>query len=265
MQKMQKFNHSMFGELQILIHNEKEHFPGSDVAKMLGYSNPQKAIRDHCKEDGCTICSVTDSLGREQQKRFINEGNLYRLIVRSHLPEAEKFESWVFDEVIPSIRKQGMYMTNNLAQEITDNPEIIHYLAEQVAKINTSNNEHHEKTNNKLETIDRKIEGEYATPQDIDAIKYAIKIKAEKFLESSGMQITLDMLPESPDIYEQAKMSKRQKDQYNYDLGKMKSRILVKAKKSLGMKGNAPNNHIKRKNVDSAIQIIKDLKQSDAS
>jgi prophage antirepressor-like protein len=102
----------MFGEIEVFIENSKPLFPATEVANKLGYSNPQKAIRDHCREDGCTNRSVIDSLGRSQQKKFINEGNLYRLIVKSQLPEAEKFERWVFEEVIPIIRQTGGYVAN---------------------------------------------------------------------------------------------------------------------------------------------------------
>lgn len=87
----------MFGELQVFVDNGNVYFPASEVASILGYSNPRKAILDHCKKDGVTIRDIIDLLGRKQQKKFINEGNLYRLIVKSKLPEAEKFESWVFE------------------------------------------------------------------------------------------------------------------------------------------------------------------------
>lgn len=113
MSNLQTFNHSMFGELQVLLVDGKEFFPASDVATKLGYTNPHKAIIDHCKKDGLTICEVTDALGRKQQKKFINEGNLYRLIVRSKLPEADRFERWVFDEVLPTVRKTGGYVAND--------------------------------------------------------------------------------------------------------------------------------------------------------
>lgn len=93
------FESEDFGRLEILVINGKIYFPATESAKTLGYSNPQKAIRDHCLEDGCTIRSVIDRLGRTQQKKYINEGNLYRLIVKSKLPSAHKFEKWVFDEV----------------------------------------------------------------------------------------------------------------------------------------------------------------------
>lgn len=120
MNELQIFKSEKFGEIEILVENGKEYFPATEVAKILGYSNPQKAIRDHCREDGCTIRSVIDRLGRMQEKKFINEGNLYRLITKSNLPQAEVFESWVFDEVLPSIRKTGMYATD----ELLNNPDL---------------------------------------------------------------------------------------------------------------------------------------------
>ena len=111
MNQLQVFNHEMFGELQVLMENGEVYFPATDVASILGYTNPHKAIKDHCKEKGVTIRSVLTS-GGEQQKKFITEGNLYRLITRSKLPEAEKFEVWVFDEILPTIRKTGGYVAN---------------------------------------------------------------------------------------------------------------------------------------------------------
>lgn len=117
------FENEKFGKLEVLVENGKEYFPATEIAKILGYSNPQKAIRDHCREDGCTIRSVIDRLGRTQEKKFINEGNLYRLIAKSNLPQAEVFESWIFDEVLPTIRKTGMYMTDNIWDTIINDPE----------------------------------------------------------------------------------------------------------------------------------------------
>jgi prophage antirepressor-like protein len=113
MSNIQVFNHEMFGELQVLVENGNVYFPATEVAKTLGYSNTSDAIIKHCKKDGVAFREVIDSLGRKQQKKFITEGNLYRLIARSKLPEAEKFESWVFDEVLPTIRKTGGYVSND--------------------------------------------------------------------------------------------------------------------------------------------------------
>lgn len=116
-------------------------------------------------------------------------------------------------------------------------------------------------SNQKLEELNNKFEGEYVTPQDIDAIKFAVKAKAEQKLNSVGLQITLEEVLIG-DVYEQAIANKKAKEEYTYQLGKIKSRLLVLTKKHLGMKGNAPNNHIKRKDVDIAIQFIKDTRPS---
>jgi anti-repressor protein len=84
-------------------------FCAKDVAEALGYTNTNKAIGDHVR--GVTNrYPITDSLGREQQAVFIGEGDLYRLIASSKLPSAQEFESWIFDTVVPSIRKHGGYM-----------------------------------------------------------------------------------------------------------------------------------------------------------
>ena len=109
MNEMQVFQNSEFGELGVLEINGKPYFPATACAKILGYANPRKAILDHCKEDGVTKRDVIDTLGRTQSAKFINEGNLYRLIIHSKLPAAERFEKWVFDEVLPSIRRTGGY------------------------------------------------------------------------------------------------------------------------------------------------------------
>lgn len=84
-------------------------FCGKDVATVLGYANPTKAIRDHCN-GGPKRYPIVDSLGRSQDAVFITEPDLYRLIVGSKLPSAQKFEAWVFEDVLPSIRRNGGYM-----------------------------------------------------------------------------------------------------------------------------------------------------------
>ncbi len=116
-------------------------------------------------------------------------------------------------------------------------------------------------SNNKLDDLNNKFEGEYVTPQDIDAIKFTVKNKAEQLLQNEGLQMTLDTLLIG-DVYEQALANKKMKEEYRYQLGKAKRKILVATKKELDMKGNAPNNHIKRKDVDIAIQFIKDIRVS---
>lgn len=83
----------------------------TDVAGLLGYSNPSKAIADHCREKGITNRYPLETSGGTQEVTLINEPNVYRLISRSKLPSAEKFEAWLFEEVVPSIRKKGYYGT----------------------------------------------------------------------------------------------------------------------------------------------------------
>ncbi len=102
------FQNEQFGQVRTIDENGKIYFCGKDAATALGYADYGKAIRLHCKLKGRVNRPILTN-GGEQQMSFIDESNLYRLITHSKLPEAEKFESWVFDEVLPSIRKTGKY------------------------------------------------------------------------------------------------------------------------------------------------------------
>ena len=112
MNDIQKFTNEEFGTIRTVEEDGKVMFCGKDVATALGYAKPNNALNAHCKGDAL-IRGITDNLGREQQARFITEGDLYRLIASSKLPSAQQFESWVFDEVLPSIRKQGAFVYSN--------------------------------------------------------------------------------------------------------------------------------------------------------
>lgn len=127
--QMQSFNHQAFGDLPVVVIEGKEWFGATQVARALGYSNPHDALSKHCRKDGVAFREVIDSLGRAQQLKFINEGNLYRLITKSKLPTAEKFEGWVFDEILPSIRKHGAYLTPETIEKTLSNPDFIIGLA----------------------------------------------------------------------------------------------------------------------------------------
>lgn len=107
MTDLQTYTNAAFGSVRILYEDGKPLFCGADACKALGYKNQSKALNDHCR--GVTKRYLTDNLGRKQQANFLPEGDLYRLITHSKLPSAEKFERWVFDEVLPAIRKNGMY------------------------------------------------------------------------------------------------------------------------------------------------------------
>jgi prophage antirepressor-like protein len=118
--EMQIFNNSEFGALGVMMIDGKAHFPATDCANILGYVKARNAIERHCK--GALKQGVLTN-GGMQEKIFIPEGDLYRLIVRSNLPNAIRFESWVFDEVLPSIRKHGAYMTPVTIDKILANPD----------------------------------------------------------------------------------------------------------------------------------------------
>lgn len=102
-----------FGTVRTIEENGKIMFCGKDVAAALGYRDTVNALKMHCKEDGVVIHHLIDSIGRRQAAKFISEGNLYRLIAHSRLPSAERFERWIFDEVLPTIRRTGGYVSND--------------------------------------------------------------------------------------------------------------------------------------------------------
>lgn len=101
---------SLFGEVHFAEHEGKILLCGIDVARALGYSDAKQALKRHIRRETKLIPTKTE--GGVQNLRYIQEGDVYRLIVRSKLPEAVKFESWVFDEVLPSIRQHGYYINS---------------------------------------------------------------------------------------------------------------------------------------------------------
>ena len=110
MNNLQIFRSAEFGSIRTIEQDGKVLFCGRDVAAALGYTNTVDALAKHCKSDGVAFrYPIQDNLGRTQQARFIPEGDVYRLITHSRLPAAEQFEHWVFDDVLPSIRRTGGY------------------------------------------------------------------------------------------------------------------------------------------------------------
>lgn len=104
------FSNEAFGSIRIVMKDGKPLFCGKDVAEALGYKRTADAITTHCKG----VCELpTPTSGGIQKMKYIPEGDLYRLVAHSELPSAEKFESWIFDEVLPCIRKTGGYVSND--------------------------------------------------------------------------------------------------------------------------------------------------------
>lgn len=117
MNDLQIFENSEFGTVRTVENNGKTYFVANDIAKALGYIETAKAIRTHCK--GVSEMDIPSN-GGIQRMKIIPEGDIYRLVIKSQLPSAERFESWVFDEVLPSIRKHGMYAVDDLI----NNPDL---------------------------------------------------------------------------------------------------------------------------------------------
>lgn len=110
------FENEQFGQVRTIEHDGEPWFVGKDIAVILNYSNPRKALLDHVDAedrfngDGVTI---RDSIGREQHPTIINESGLYSLILSSKLPTAKEFKRWVTSEILPTIRKTGGYVAND--------------------------------------------------------------------------------------------------------------------------------------------------------
>lgn len=125
MNELQIFENSEFGSVRTVEVDGKTYFVANDVAKALGYVETAKAVRTHCK--GVSEMDIPSN-GGIQKMKIIPEGDIYRLVIKSQLPTAEKFERWVFDEVLPSIRKHGMYAED----ELLDNPDLLISVAQKL-------------------------------------------------------------------------------------------------------------------------------------
>ena len=120
---IQKFSNTEFGTLEVMMIDGVPYLPAKECALFLGYKDAVSAIKQHCRGVVKRHLPHPQSPGKTIEKNFIPEGDLYRLISRSKLPSFEQFERWVFDEVLPSIRKHGAYMTPEKIQEALMNPD----------------------------------------------------------------------------------------------------------------------------------------------
>lgn len=125
------FRNNEFKDIRTVVINGEPWFVGKDIAENLGYSNTRDALNRHVdfddRKDGVVI---HDSIGREQTPTCINESGLYSLILSSKLPQAKKFKRWVTNEVLPSIRRHGMYATD----ELLDNPDLFILVLEELKR-----------------------------------------------------------------------------------------------------------------------------------
>ena len=135
MEKIQAFSFEE-EEVRTLSINNEPYFVGKDITEILGYSNSRKALIDHVDEEdkGVTKC---DTLGGKQDLTVINESGLYSLILKSKLPTAKKFKRWVTFEVLPTIRKHGMYATENTIEQMLNDPDTAIKLLETIKEERT--------------------------------------------------------------------------------------------------------------------------------
>lgn len=135
MNELTIFNNEEFGEVRAFELDGQPYFVANDVARVLGYVETAKAVRTHCK--GVSEMDIPSN-GGIQNMKVIPEGDVYRLIIRSKLPEAERFETWLFDEVIPQIRKTGGY---HLPQTFSEALQLAADQAKQIEQLEAKNKE----------------------------------------------------------------------------------------------------------------------------
>ena len=132
------FENEKFGKVRVVTENEKPYFNLNDVCEILGLKNPRQ-VKTRLKEDGVRLMDIIDNLGRVQKNNFIDESNLYKCIFQSDKPEAEAITEWVTGEVLPAIRKTGMYMTDDVWNSIMNEPEKIGELLINYGKVRQEN------------------------------------------------------------------------------------------------------------------------------
>lgn len=112
--ELQVYKKAEFGSVRTTTIGGQPYFVGKDVAGILGYANTRKALIDHIDEEDKDDVTIRDAIGRNQTMTAINESGLYSLILSSKMPNAKKFKRWVTNEVLPAIRKHGLYATDDL-------------------------------------------------------------------------------------------------------------------------------------------------------
>lgn len=133
MNEIKIFNNPEFGEIRTTTIDDEPWFVGKDVAEILGYREPTKAVRDHVDGED-KGGAILDTPGGSQKLIVINESGLYSLILSSKLPTAKKFKRWVTSEVLPAIRKNGMYMTDQKAYDLLNNSGSLADMLQQAAE-----------------------------------------------------------------------------------------------------------------------------------
>jgi anti-repressor protein len=189
MNDLKIFNNAEFGSIRAVEVEGKPYAVGVDAARALGYAKPDKAVTDHCKGDLLTW-GVTDALGRTQETRIISESDIYRLIIKAAdqsrnleiKEKAARFERWIFEEVLPSIRKRGAYITSSKVEDLMNNPDTW------IEMISAIKKERNEKEKLKIEIEEYKPKALFADA--VSATKDTILIRElAKILKGNGIEI----------------------------------------------------------------------------
>lgn len=131
MNEIQIFKNDSFGAVRTVEVEGTPYFVGKDVAEILGYTNPTKALQDHVDSEDMSF-NESLKLSRQSGAWLINESGLYSLILSSKLPKAKEFKHWVTSEILPTIRKHGAYMTENTLEKALTSPDFLIQLATQL-------------------------------------------------------------------------------------------------------------------------------------
>lgn len=115
--ELQVFSNAEFGSVRSIMVNNEPFFVGKDVATILGYAKPLNALATHVDEDDSLKQGLIDSMGRQQDTILINESGLYSLILSSKMPKARQFKRWVTSEVLPAIRKHGVFAVDTMLND----------------------------------------------------------------------------------------------------------------------------------------------------
>lgn len=191
MNNIELFKNERFGEIRTLIINDEIWFVGKDVANALGYSNSSKAIIVHIDNEDKIIENLPHSQNGNMVSKttLINESGLYSLILSSKLPQAKEFKRWVTDEVLPTIRKHGAYLTSEKIEETLLNPDVIIKLAktlkEEQKKV-TKLSQENEKLNKKIMLQEPKVIFAEAVKESTTSIYVG---ELAKILKQNGLDI----------------------------------------------------------------------------
>ncbi len=187
MEGLQIFSNAEFGEVRTLVLNNEPWFVGKDVARILKYERPTKAIADHVDVEDRDEVPIQDSIGRMQNTPIINESGLYSLILSSKLPSAKKFKRWVTSEILPSIRKHGAYMTKSVTEKALTDPDFLIRLATELKD---------EKTKRaKLEQENKAMQPKAIFADAVSASDTSILVgELAKVLRQNGIEIGQNLL-----------------------------------------------------------------------